>query len=406
MPRDSVNQQQPRAFISYSHADKAFVARLVNELKQLGVGVWIDEVELVIGDSLIERLGGAIGESDFLVAVISPHSVGSPWCQKELALAATQGIGQRRVKVLPVRLGGVDMPSFLQDAVWGDAALHTPEGLAAELALAMEHLLDLRGSQSLTAAGLPDGSPVPGPAQASPAAAAPRTSQAAMQPTSALPWAIEGRATTVPSSGRDADGFAWTLRRGDETRRIVVWISGSAMASSDSGLLREVVQAKQTKGRSVLGALLSQDSPPIEVLVSTYGVRWERVDSSGTGGEPASTDELPESREAEGDYRGTPGMPWALRLSLLKELRDLILESKNAARKALDNREQVTPRLIDIERRIRTIMKQLGDQEFPLELANFAGNAQYAGTAMSFWPAADAVVEKMIIDATNRLGQP
>lgn len=401
-----MNQQQPRAFISYSHADKAFVARLVNELKQLGVGVWIDEVELVIGDSLIGRLGGAIRESDFLVAVISPHSVDSPWCQKELALAATQGIGQRRVKVLPVRLGGVDMPSFLEDAVWGDAALHTPEGLAAELAVAMEHHLELRGSQSRIAAGLPDGSVVPAPAQTSPVEAAPRTSQAATHPTSAPPWAIEGRATTVPSSGRDADGFAWTLRRGDESRRIVVWISRSAVASRDPGLPREVVQAKQTKGRSVLGALLSQDSPPVEVLVSTYGVRWERVDSSGTGGEPASTHELPESRKAKVDDRGTPGMPGAFRLSLLKELRELILESKNAAREALDNGDQVSPRLIDVERRIGTIMKQLGDQEFPRELTNFAGNAQYAGTAMSFWEAADTVVEKMIIDATRRLGQP
>lgn len=402
-----MSQQRPRAFISYSHADKPFVSTLVDELKRLGVGVWIDEVELVIGDSLIERLGGAITESDFLVAVISPNSVGSPWCQKELALAATQGIGQRRVKVLPVRLGGVDMPSFLQDAVWGDAALHTPEGLAAELAVAMEHHLDPMSSQSVIAAGAPDASTVPGLAKAWPAAAAPRTTQAATQAASGRPWAIEGQATAVPSSGRDADGFAWTLRRGDDTHRIVVWISGSAMASGDSGLPREVVQAKQTKGRSVLGALVGQENPPVEVLVSSYGVRWERVDASGgEGSRSPENSGLPESRESEGDSRGSPRLPGAFRLSLLKELRDLVLEAKDAAREALDKGDQVTPRLINAERRIKTTIKQLGDGQLPHELANFVNQAQNAHSTMSRWQAADAVVEEMIIVATQALGQP
>jgi len=78
------SQRQPRAFISYSHADKGFVTDLVSELTALGVGVWIDEVDLVIGDSLIEKLGHAIRESDFLVAVISPTSLHSSWCPSRI----------------------------------------------------------------------------------------------------------------------------------------------------------------------------------------------------------------------------------------------------------------------------------------------------------------------------------
>lgn len=95
----------------------------------------------------------------------------------------------------------------------------------------------------------------------------------ASRPAGAQVWSIEGPAAEVPPQGRDATGFAWKLRRGDETRSIVVWISDSAMASADSALPPEVAQAKRTKGRSVLEALLSQESPPTEALVSTYGVR-------------------------------------------------------------------------------------------------------------------------------------
>jgi hypothetical protein len=50
----------------------------------------------------------------FLVAVVSPDSLASEWCQHELALAKTQGIGQRRVKVLPVRFRGAAMPAGAQ----------------------------------------------------------------------------------------------------------------------------------------------------------------------------------------------------------------------------------------------------------------------------------------------------
>jgi hypothetical protein len=220
-------------------------------------------------------------------------------------------------------------------------------------------------------------------------------------PPSARPWTIEGGATIVPPDGRDASGFAWKLRRGDEARRIVVWVSGSAMASNDDALSPDIAEAKHTEGRSVLESLVSQLNPPAEVLVSTHGVRWEPADKSrGTGS--LSTEIVASSIwEPEGRDRSRSSRRGAIRLGLLKELRDLILENKDAARMALDNGDQVTPRLINAERRIWTAMKQLGDQEFPLDLTNFANQAQNAHWAMGHWEAADTAVERMIIDATQ-----
>ena len=247
----------------------------MSELNQLGVGVWIDEVELVIGDSLIERLGDGIEQSDFLVAVISPNSLESSWCQKELALAATQGINQKRVKVLPIRLDGVDMPVFLQDAVWGDGTLHTPEGLAAELAVAMDRHLDRRGPARLGAGGPADVAGSHSREQVTTTAASGPTELATSGRRGTHPWTIQGTGRVIPPSGRDATGFAWTLRRGEKARRVIVWISGDVMASRDAGLPRDVAQAKRTKGGSVARSLLRLESPPLEVLVSTYGIRWE-----------------------------------------------------------------------------------------------------------------------------------
>jgi hypothetical protein len=51
----------------------------------------------------------------FVVALISENSIGSSWCAKELSLAMTQGLARDGVKVLPARVGNVEMPAALAD---------------------------------------------------------------------------------------------------------------------------------------------------------------------------------------------------------------------------------------------------------------------------------------------------
>jgi len=47
-------------FISYSHSDSEFADRLARQLVAHKTNVWLDKWELNIGDSLIERIQGAI----------------------------------------------------------------------------------------------------------------------------------------------------------------------------------------------------------------------------------------------------------------------------------------------------------------------------------------------------------
>jgi hypothetical protein len=132
------------AFISYAHEDQEFVLSLVDQLQGLGLDVRYDQVALQIGDSLIRVIAQEIAEGDFLIAVVSPDSAGSEWCQTELALARTQGINDRRVKVLPVRFRGALMPPMLQDTFWGDADRYDVETIARKLAAAMQANLEGR----------------------------------------------------------------------------------------------------------------------------------------------------------------------------------------------------------------------------------------------------------------------
>jgi hypothetical protein len=113
-----VSQSPPSIFISYSHADKDLARQLAEALRQYGLKVWIDEGELKIGDSLIERIATAIAEIDFFLALVSESSRESNWCRKELALAVTGELGREGVKVLPVRVAGAKMPDSLADVFY------------------------------------------------------------------------------------------------------------------------------------------------------------------------------------------------------------------------------------------------------------------------------------------------
>ena len=127
----------PSIFISYSHADKPLALSLADALKRHGLEVWIDEGELKVGDSLIERIATAIAEIDFFLALVSESSRDSNWCRKELALAVTGELGREGVTVLPVRVDGTDMPAALADVFYLDLDKSNIDEMAEKIAAAI-----------------------------------------------------------------------------------------------------------------------------------------------------------------------------------------------------------------------------------------------------------------------------
>lgn len=120
-------------FVSYSHANKPLAREVADGLTSRGYRVWIDEGELRAGDSILQVIAAAIGQVDFVVAFVSPASVASAWCQKELALAMTDEINQVGVTVIPVRIDDVEMPASLKDKLYVDASTLQAEELVDRL---------------------------------------------------------------------------------------------------------------------------------------------------------------------------------------------------------------------------------------------------------------------------------
>ena len=101
-------------FLSYSHADKQFAHRLEQDLKNAGAEVWIDEAEILVGDSLIAKIRDGIEKTDFLGVILSPDSVNSGWVEKEVEFAMNLEIDGKRKKVLPLLYGQSELPGFLK----------------------------------------------------------------------------------------------------------------------------------------------------------------------------------------------------------------------------------------------------------------------------------------------------
>jgi hypothetical protein len=104
-----------QVFISHSSNDRKFAARLKESLMAARVDVWLDEIQLRVGDSIVEKVSKGIDSSDYFIAILSKSSVKSNWVQKELSLAVTKENKLGAVSVLPVVIDECEIPSIIKD---------------------------------------------------------------------------------------------------------------------------------------------------------------------------------------------------------------------------------------------------------------------------------------------------
>lgn len=141
-------------FVSYSHADKEFARKLAAQLVQHKAHIWIDEWEMHVGDSLIEKVQGAIQGATALLVLLSRHSVDSEWCKKELSAGLIRELEEKRVVVLPVLIEDCQIPMFLRDKVYADFRTDFDAGLNAVLdgiaKVTSQHLARVETAEYLT----------------------------------------------------------------------------------------------------------------------------------------------------------------------------------------------------------------------------------------------------------------
>lgn len=116
-------------FISYSHDDSDFVDLLASHLIAGNANVWVDRWELHVGDSLRARIEEAMEQAAAILFVLSPASLQSEWCQRELSAGLVRELDERRVIVLPVLVADCEIPLFLRDKMHADFRTDFDAGL-------------------------------------------------------------------------------------------------------------------------------------------------------------------------------------------------------------------------------------------------------------------------------------
>jgi hypothetical protein len=123
------------AFLSYSHRDDEFVIALRDVLRDRGRIVWIDADSIPPGAPWREELGTAIEAATVFLFVMSPESVASTECRKELARAAEIGKRTVTIELRPTE----EIPAELAATQWISANDDEPiERVADEVVRAID----------------------------------------------------------------------------------------------------------------------------------------------------------------------------------------------------------------------------------------------------------------------------
>jgi WD40 repeat protein len=119
MPAARGDQQVPRpqeVFISYSRKDKEFVRRLHEALSQRDREAWVDWEDIRPTEEFMQAIYGAIEGADTFVFVLTPDSVASEVCGREIAHAAAHN--KRMVPIVARDVDAKAVPEPLAKLNW------------------------------------------------------------------------------------------------------------------------------------------------------------------------------------------------------------------------------------------------------------------------------------------------
>lgn len=114
------NPRGARVFVSHSSIDKDFVRGLCVDLAARGHQPWLDEWEILAGESITERVGAGIEDADFMIVVLSEAAVKSRWVEQEWQAKHWSEITERHVMVIPVLKDECEIPVLLRTKKYVD----------------------------------------------------------------------------------------------------------------------------------------------------------------------------------------------------------------------------------------------------------------------------------------------
>ena len=108
-----------KVFISHASEDKErFVLDFARRLREHGVDAWVDEWEMLPGDSLVDKIyEEGIKNARAMIVVLSKYSINKPWVREELNAGFLKRLSGN-CRVIPVVIDNCNVPEVLRSTVW------------------------------------------------------------------------------------------------------------------------------------------------------------------------------------------------------------------------------------------------------------------------------------------------
>jgi TIR domain len=107
-------------FLSYSTKDLSIIEKIAERLRESDVTVWFDQHEILIGESILEKIEWGLNSSRLCLVALSKNYVTSHWAMQEFQTMFTRQIERGAITVLPVLLEQCDIPSILAKHRYAD----------------------------------------------------------------------------------------------------------------------------------------------------------------------------------------------------------------------------------------------------------------------------------------------
>lgn len=116
-------------FLCHSSSDKGFVRMVNDDLVRLGAQTWIDENNVVVGDSIVGKIEEGLKSCQFMAVFLSPESVKSMWTKREWQSFLARQLSGSLITVLPVLVKECEIPSILSDLKYANFTKSYHDGL-------------------------------------------------------------------------------------------------------------------------------------------------------------------------------------------------------------------------------------------------------------------------------------
>lgn len=109
-----------RVFLSHATPDKPTVRKIAAALRAAGHEPWVDEDQILIGESIPSAVERGLRSAEFVVVCISRAAAARGWVEAERDATIMQQFHERKERILPVRLEDVAPPYLIASLAYVD----------------------------------------------------------------------------------------------------------------------------------------------------------------------------------------------------------------------------------------------------------------------------------------------